>query len=88
MLFDEATKGVALGRNGTKTETPIPGVSVYDPDSDVVSVTLTASNGRVKVIGHIPDVEFEDETESPSAYARTLMVYERTSPRSMLPCRR
>ena len=66
MLFDEVT-GVALGRNGTKTETPIQGVSVYDPDSDVVSVTLTATSGRVKVVGHVKDVEFEDGTESPSA---------------------
>jgi hypothetical protein len=65
VFFDEASKGVALGRNGTKTETPIQGVSVYDPDSDVVSVTLTATHGRVKVVSHIKDVESSEGTESP-----------------------
>ena len=55
VLFDEASKGVALGRNGTKTETPIQGVSVYDPDSDVVSDV--DSFARAKVIGHVKDVE-------------------------------
>jgi len=74
VLFDEASKGVALGRNGTKTETPIPGVSVYDPDSEVVSVTLTATSGRVKVVGRVQDVESGAGTESPSSYQRTLSL--------------
>jgi ELWxxDGT repeat protein len=74
VLYDEVTKGVALGRNGTKTETPVPGVSVYDPDSEVVRVTLTASGGRVKVVGHVKDVESDAGTESPSSYQRILKL--------------
>lgn len=71
--YDEASKGVALGRNGTKLETPVRGVSVYDPDSDVVSVTLTASGGRVKFVS-VQDVEHDAEAASASGYARSLTL--------------
>ncbi|KAH8067655.1 hypothetical protein JL721_7504 [Aureococcus anophagefferens] len=59
--YAEAFRGVALGRNGTKRETPVAGVEFEDPDSDVLAVTVVAAGGGVRTVDRVPDVDYGDD---------------------------